>query len=389
MPMNVLFLMGVYPGYGGVEKVSTILANEFVNKGIGVSIVSFEQPFPELAKEELNPNIKLYKLDFPVNTKANRITLSRIIREKEIYILINQWCVPYYVTRLCRQAMKGTSCKLIAVHHNLPNTNARIKDIEIAIEQKRGNRAINLLKLFTVKTISRLSLRYVYEKSDRYILLSPSFIPLVKKFIWKRDSRKMLSIFNPITIDVSNKNDIAKQNEIIYVGRIEDNQKRTFRLVEIWKELEPLFPEWHFRIVGDGPDRQKLENNIKEQELKKISIEGFKDPLPYYKRASILLLTSEYEGFPLVIGEGMTYGVIPVVLGSYTAVHDIIDNGRSGIISPYPYSKDTFVHQLMDLMGNQELRKRMARDAVQASRKFEREAIVKEWMNLFQQLHNR
>lgn len=387
--MNILFLMGVYPSYGGVEKVSTILANEFVDKGIQTSIVSFEQPFPELAKKELNPNVNLYKLDFPVNTKANKITLRRIIREEKIDILINQWCIPYYVTRLCRQAIKGTSCKLIAVHHNMPNTNARIKNIEIALEQNKGNKIINYAKLFAVKSISRLSLRYVYEKSDKFVLLSPSFISIAQSFIWKTDASKMLSIFNPITIDVICNDDSFKRKDIIYVGRIEDNQKRTFRLVEIWKELEPLFPDWHFKIVGDGPDREKLENSIKRLNLKNISIEGFKDPLPYYKKASILLLTSEYEGFGLVVVEGMIYGVIPVVLGSYTAVYDIIDNGQSGIIAPYPYSKNDFICQLKDLMRNQELRERMAYDAIQASHKFEREAIVNEWMNLFQQLYKR
>lgn len=387
--MRILFLMGIYPSYGGVEKVSTILANEFVKKGMQVSIVSFEQPFPELAKDELNPNVSLYKLDFPVNTKANKMTLRRIIRKEKIDILINQWCIPYYVTRLCRQAIKGTSCKLIAVHHNKPDTNARIKNIEIAIEQKKGNKVVNWGKLLAVKTISRLSSRYVYERSDKYIVLSPGFIPIAQKFIWKTNAFKMLSIFNPITIDVGCENDRMKQNEVIYVGRIEDNQKRTFRLVEIWKELEPLFPDWHFTIVGDGPDRQKLENNIKEQELKNISIEGFKAPLPYYKKASILLLTSEYEGFGLVVVEGMTYGVIPVVLGSYVAVYDIIDNGRSGIICPYPYSKDVFIHRLKDLMNNRELRKRMAHSAMQASHKFERETIVNEWMKLFRQLQEK
>ena len=53
---------------------------------------------------------------------------------------------------------------------------------------------------------------------------------------------------------------------------------------------------------------------IKEKNLRRISFVGYKNPKEYYKRASILLLVSEYEGFGLVIVESMAYGIIPIVL---------------------------------------------------------------------------
>lgn len=48
-----------------------------------------------------------------------------------------------------------------------------------------------------------------------------------------------------------------------------------------------------------------------------------------------MILTSEYEGFPLVLAEAMSFGVIPVVYGSYSAVYDIISDGVDGMILPY------------------------------------------------------
>ncbi|MFR9547015.1 MAG: glycosyltransferase [Rikenellaceae bacterium] len=180
--MNILFLMGVYPSYGGVEKVSTILANAFVERGYCVSIVSFEQPHPELAKEELNKDIKLHKLSYPVSSRGNITTLNGIIINERIDILINQWCVPFYVAKLCRKAMKGTNCKLVSVHHNLPNTNARIKALEIAIENKQ-NVFVNKVKKLAVTLVSRLSLRYTFNKSDKYVVLSESFISIANKYI--------------------------------------------------------------------------------------------------------------------------------------------------------------------------------------------------------------
>lgn len=377
--------MGVYPNYGGVEKVSTILANEFIKRGFGVSIVSFEQPHPELARWELNPNVKLFSLFYPVSSISNKSQLRRIIRNEKIDILINQWCVPYYVTRLCRYAIKGTNCKLIAVHHNLPNTNAWIQGIKIDIEKGNGIKFVNFVKLSMVKIISRLSLRYTYEKSDRYVVLSPSFIPIAQAYIWKKNTPKITSIFNPITINTP---DVipSKKKELLYVGRIEDNQKRTNRLVDIWSQLEPLYPDWKFFIVGDGPDRGKLEEYIHSKRLKNISIEGFRSPLMYYKEASILILTSEYEGFPLVVTEGMSYGVVPVVLGSYQAAYDTIKNGQSGFVIPYPYVCRNFVTVLKELLENSDIRKNMSSLSMEWSRQFNRNFIIERWLDLFRLL---
>ena len=80
---------------------------------------------------------------------------------------------------------------------------------------------------------------------------------------------------------------------------------------------------------------KNIENQITNYKLKRVSLEGFKRPDNYYKRASILLLTSEFEGFPLVLAESMSFGVIPVVYGSFSAIYDIIENNKDGIICDY------------------------------------------------------
>lgn len=384
--MNIIFLMGRYPNYGGVEKVSTVLANEFVKEKHHVSIVSFEQPHPELAKKELAEGIKLHKLSYPVYNRRNTKILHCIIKEEQIDFIINQWCVPFYVAKLCRKAISGSNCKLISVHHNLPNTNARIKDIEISMEQGKGNNTLNKIKLFLTKTISRISLRYTYEKSDKYVVLSPSFIPIAAKYIFKKDAETAICIPNPVTILTDDCQNDIKQKEIIYVGRIEYNQKRTYRIIDIWKDVESLFPDWKCTIVGDGPDRKDVENRIKEAGLESISIEGFKNPIEYYRRASVLLLTSEYEGFPLVMVESMAHGVVPIVLGSFSAVYDIVGHGKSGVIIPYPYSKENFVKQLINVMKDGKLMENMSKNARMKASEFSIDAIIEQWNNLFKSL---
>lgn len=377
--------MGVYPNYGGVEKVSTILANEFIRKGHRVGIVSFEQPHPELAVKELNPKVGLYYLKFPVSSVQNKKQLTRIVHDDKIDYIINQWCVPWYVARLCRQAMRGTNCKLISVHHNLPTTNARIKGLEQALEIGEGRKWINRLKLAVVRTISRISLRYTYAKSHRYIVLSPSFIVQAKQFLRLSDGKKILSIGNPITIpnDIPSVFSSKKMKEILYVGRIEYNQKRSFRLVTIWQKLSNEFPDWKLTIVGDGPDREDLQNRIEKAKLERITIEGFQNPIPYYQRASILLLVSDYEGFPLVIPEAMSKGIVPVVYGSFSAIYDIIESSKSGFITNKPYSDLSICQSLSLLMKDESLLNKMQEEAYKRSNLFTLDTITTKWYNLF------
>ena len=68
--MNILFFYRVYPNYGGVEVVTTVLANRFIKDGHGVIIASIEQPHIELACQLL-PDVKLVKLDYPVCSTSN------------------------------------------------------------------------------------------------------------------------------------------------------------------------------------------------------------------------------------------------------------------------------------------------------------------------------
>ena len=123
--MNILFFYRVYPNYGGVEVVTTVLANRFIKDGHGVIIASIEQPHIELACQLL-PDVKLVKLDYPVCSIKNMRKLHRLIINEKIDIIINQWGLPFMSTLLCRVAIKRTSCKLISVLHGAPNTSKLI-----------------------------------------------------------------------------------------------------------------------------------------------------------------------------------------------------------------------------------------------------------------------
>lgn len=281
--------------------------------------------------------------------------------------------------------------KTIAIYHNSPDTNARIKDVEIALAETHNllKKAMLYAKMFAFKQITSRSMKYVYQHTDLYMVLSPSFVKKFKEFTGITHPDHLQVLTNPVTIDSSSYDYSLskKQKEIIYMGRIDYNQKRVYRVVDTWAKLEPVFPDWKLTIVGDGTARKDIEKQVKEYGLQRVSFEGFQQPKPYYERASILMLTSEYEGFPLVLAECMSFGVIPAVYNSYSAVCDIIDGGKDGIVLPYHkngYDANEAAGMIANIMKDGGKREQMALAAIKKSKEYSIEKIYQEWEKVFE-----
>ena len=379
-PKHILFLMGTYPSYGGVEIVSTTLANQFIKDGHQVTIASYKQPLHDAAPLNLSDQCDLLFLSHPVLSIQNIKKFRAYILSHQIEVLINQWAVPFYATMVWKIATYGTKCKVYSVHHNPPETNMRIQSLKRKMESGKGY----LKGVYgLVREVSRLSLAFCIKNSHKFILLSPSFVPIAQRFSRVKDQTKFLSIPNPIPMPVSDKG-VSKEKEIIYVGRIEYNQKRTDRVVDIWKELEPLYPDWKLTIVGDGEDREDLQKRIQEYGLKRVQITGFVNPIRYYQRASILLLTSEYEGFGLVVAEAMSHGVVPVVYNSFESAKDLITNGYNGVLVERPFSVSSFTRKAQELMDKPSYLNELSKNSRIVSADYSIDKLANEWYQLME-----
>lgn len=389
--MNILFLMKVYD-VGGIEIVAATLASSFVRHGHHVVIATFGLP-DALTVARTDGRVKIYSLGDYVCSAKNVATLRNILLDNHIQVVINQWGLPLVPCKTLNKAKEGLDIKTIAVYHNQIDTNARIKDVEIALDSCHNplKRCLLEVKKAAFKLVTSRSMAYVYRHTDLYQVLSSSYVPLFSKFTGIKHPDNLMVQTNPVTLDSSDfvYSFPKKQKEIIYLGRIDYNQKRVYRVIDTWARLEKKFPDWKLTIVGDGVERKNVEKLVADYDLKRVSFEGFQQPKPYYVRASILLLTSEYEGFPLVLAECMSFGVIPVVYDSYSAVRDIIDDGKDGVVIPYEkngYDADKAAGMLAQIIQNDSLREMMAHAAIEKSKVYSVERIYQEWMRTFAKL---
>lgn len=383
--MNILFLLK-FLETGGVEVVTSVLANKFVAEGHNVCVFSFMGGEPSIT-ERFDKRIKVYTQKKFAVRNDNIRALRKVLVDNQVEVIINQWGLPYIPTMVAKKAMRGLDAKLISVYHSAPNSNGRLQKIDAALSKCNNTflKTILSIERYIFKYITSMSMRYVYGNSNLYIVLSNSFIDEFKAFTQIKKANHLMTQTNPLTINTNGfRYDFGlKVKEIICIGRLEAVVKRVDRVIDTWSHLEKDFPDWRLTIVGTGEDKSRLEKRVQELNLQRVSFVGFQMPTEYYKRASILMLTSDFEGFPLVLPECMSFGVIPAVYNSYAAVGDVIEDGNNGIVIPYHHGKydaKEAAGLLSDLMKDESLRKRMAQAAMEKSKNFSIDKIYGEWM---------
>lgn len=378
---------------GGVEVVTQVLANKLVEENHHVSIFIFQGSGTGSFMERLDKRIKLYQHSKYAADKKTILVLRDFILHNKVQFVINQWGLPLVPIKAVRKAVQGTKVQIISVFHNAPNANGRIQGIDTKLDQTKNPIKKCYLQClrYAFKQVTSYAMRYNYHYSDKYLVLSESYRKVFQDFTHLRHTPKLGVMTNPITLehaDYTYKIE-TKRKEILFVGRLDAVQKRVDRVIETWKLIEDKYLDWQLTIVGDGADRNNLEHKATSLNLKKVSFEGFQNPLPYYQRANILLLTSDFEGYPLVLAEAMSCGVVPIVYDSFAAVHDIIDTGQDGIVVPKTdsgFSAKQMAKGIEKVIRDCENKHSMAYAAIDKSKKNSIETIYEKWIRLFHEL---
>lgn len=149
---------------------------------------------------------------------------------------------------------------------------------------------------------------------------------------------------------------------ILMVSRL-TSEKNIGLAIDAMAEVVKKHPKAGLVIVGDGPERKRLELKTTNYKLQaNIKFEGWQqDPVPYYRAADIYLLTSWYEGWGMSVVDAMRYGV-PVVMTDVGVAGELLEDAKTGFVVK-PGDKDGLIVALLRLLGDKELRGRLTEDA--------------------------
>ncbi len=377
---QIAFLLRLWPVFGGGETVTLSLANELVKRGHAVTIIYFkdnrrgELPFIDKRIQTrliADSGCDELKAD-PKKASYIKEQLVRIIREQGIEIVINQWWPVEYIEGIKKQV---PVC-LVKCHHT---SVYRIDPVEGNVFRRLENKVRTYFR--KRNRLNEID-RYV-ACCDKFVFLSPDF---VDQYLQERPSLKKTGkieyIYNPLVYPDSFLPDELrlKQKEVLYVGRLHELYKRVSGILKSWERVEAAgdMSDWKLVIVGDGPDKSNYQELARDLGLKNVFFEGQQNPLSYYKRASVFVMTSVNEGWGMTLVEALQNGVVPIVMDSFLSLHHIVKDGFNGQVIP-DRNFDRYTDGLIELMRNTELRMTMASNGLASCREFAVEKIVDRW----------
>ncbi|MBU3855533.1 MAG: glycosyltransferase family 4 protein [Candidatus Phocaeicola excrementipullorum] len=177
-------------------------------------------------------------------------------------------------------------------------------------------------------------------------------------------------------------------HRVIAVGRL-DYQKGFDRLIQAWKLIQKsaLYADWHLDIFGQGEWHDKLQEMINDLHLTNVHLNQPTNNIGNeYAQSSLIVMTSNYEGFGMVLVEAMACGVPAVAFDCKCGPKDIIDNNANGILVHNGDIKK-LADAMMKLMKDETLRKKMSEQAKKVVRTYSEEAVMDKWIHLFNSLN--
>lgn len=386
--MNILFAYPtmLHPCRGGVERVTDILARELSRRGHRLFYLNNKKD-EALAGYDYPADVEFFPyVDY--RDARNKDFYIDYLRRNHIDIVINQCGAFTDSTLYCHRA--DVPVKVISVVHSIPFLNyrnlyhevARLKNDSLTEKFKRLAR-IAIYPKIKKDYYRRLQNHYSWlaadDRTDKIVLLSRAFVSDLEQLGGVAAVRKATVIGNPTSYAVER--NLPKEKIVLFVGRLTQGEKRPDRLLDVWKRVSANHADWQCVFVGDGPERNRLERAARN--LCNVSFVGFQDPEDFYRRASVLCMTSNFEGWGMVLCEMMSKGGVPLAFSSFASVHDIIKDARQLVT---PFSIAEYSRKLSAIMDSPELFTELQTKGYQAVEEFSIARVVDKWEALFGEL---
>lgn len=200
-----------------------------------------------------------------------------------------------------------------------------------------------------------------------------------------------LEVIPNAAMHVSDRYSDVRNKRVIAVGRL-DYQKGFDRLIRAWTIIKknPDFSDWKLDIFGQGEWQEMLQQMINERNLQdSLHINcPTNDIVDEYIQSSLIVMTSNYEGFGMVLVEAMACGVPAVAFDCKCGPKDIVKNGENGYLVTNG-DIDGLAEAMMILMRDEKKRIMFSMNARQVVSTYSEENVMKQWITLFESLERK
>lgn len=360
--MRVCFFCGTLSS-GGIGRVVSLISSYLAEKE-EVEIFLLSDYDTEKSVYKVNSRCHKYSLQKEPCSMTNAICTGHIIKKTENYLKENDIdvviaCGALYYP-VAAVAAKKIRCKLICWEHTDPNITTDYKFQGLC-------RSFGAL-LSDANLVLTKSAKNVYDHKYR--------------------SKRNIQIYNPVDpllLKIKPQFNCTSKR-IISVGRL-NAQKNFDRLIDIAKVILNKKTEWSWDVFGDGELKEHLtERVIKEGLMGRLSFMGqVTDIYDRYQQYGMMVMTSDYEGFPMTLLEGAACGLPLVAFDVQTGPNEIIVDGENGFLCDQG-DTNSMLQRIEQLIDSDELRVSQSQSSREYVKNFSIEKIAKEWMNLLRSM---
>lgn len=347
--MKIIFVTSTLTS-GGSERVISLLANHFAEKGNNVEVVCLKEP---VVFYPLRDDVKISFAEKEVGksllSKIKWLRL-RVIEDKPDVVV--SFMILVYLTTLF--SLMGVNVPIVTSERNDPGSFSWWKRVLRKI----------LLPCATCHVVQTQKIKDYYTEGIK---------------------RKTVIIGNPVTNKVFDVQPVEKKDIIINVARLFP-QKNQQMLIRAFHTIKDQIPTYKLKIFGEGPERQRLQVTIDSLQLTdKVLLCGRSERvLEEMNSSKIFVLSSNHEGLSNAMIEAICIG-LPIVSTKVSGTEELIENGVNGILTDVGDEKQ-MAEALLRVAKDDSLRNIMETANRKKAAQFKEDKVLEQWENLLQKV---
>jgi glycosyltransferase involved in cell wall biosynthesis len=356
--MNIVFVISSL-GPGGAERVATTLCNSWIDKGHAVTILKLDSE-SETSFYPLHHRIELVSLGVADNSTSVLHAIKRNLNALKI------------IRNTLRRLQPDCIISFVEITNITTIISAQGLGVPVVISERTHPPCHPIPRVWrTLRCIT-------YPFSDVLVTQTLETRDIFPRFIQNRTFVIPNPVFLPRMYYKQPEIKHRRCKRVIAVGRLA-RQKRYDLLLEAFAQVLQEH-EASLTILGEGPLRDELSIKAKNLGVDKwVHFRGIvQNPFDAVRESDLFVMSSEYEGFPNALLEAMALGVAVISFDCSAGPSDLISNGVNGLLVP-PLDTDALARAMNKLLGDEDMRSNLAKNARAVIRQFSLDKILAKW----------